>query len=112
VIDTDDDFVDLFDDDDAPPDRRSRAGALVVPGIAVTEAAFAAEAIGFSAARPVLFAYFDDDTGEETLANIDELREAGFVGATVADAEEWLSPLREPPTPERDAAIIAARGGL
>jgi hypothetical protein len=106
----DDDFIDI-DEGDAPRSPLNRSGVLVVPGIAVTEAAFAAESIGFSAARPVLIVQFDD-ADEETIVNLGELRDAGFTGSRVDEAEDWLSPINEPTNPERDAAIIAARGDL
>ena len=107
----DEDFLDI-DDEDTPRSPLNRSGVLVVPGIAICEAAFEAESVGFSAGRPVMFVHADEDTGGEVLDNIDELRDAGFVGATVADAEEWMSPKNEKPDRAREAAILAARGDL
>lgn len=112
MFDDDDDFIEIDETGDAPRDPMSRTGMLCVPGTALTEAAFLAESVGFVANRPVLIVQFEDD-GEETIVNLGELRDADFTGApTVEAAEQWLSPLNEPPNPKRDAAILAARGDL
>ena len=121
MIDDDDDadFIELDEFGDAPPDALARTGVLMVPGVAVNNAAFAAEGSFFKVVDGpgslVMFVDCDDDGRETTVSNLDEFQALGYRGADdSASLTRWLA--LTPGNAERDAAkaaaILAARGDL
>lgn len=96
MTDADNEWLDDPDDDDAPCGASS-AGYLFVPGVAESQAAFAASAVGFRADWPVIFTGLDEATNETWLDNRAELQAAGFTGSTIDQAEQFLLAYAGPP---------------
>lgn len=89
----DSDFLDDPDDEDAPQ-TKVHAGILAVPGTARNEREFMASTIGFRADFPVLIVDFDEETNTIWIApsSLSALRDFGFLGSSIAEAELFLAP--------------------
>lgn len=119
MIDDDEDWIEVDEIGDAPRDPRSRSGLLVVPGIAVSEAAFLVEASFFKVddgpGSHALFVECDEVGRETAVANIEEFRTLDYCGPDDSETlEEWIAsfPRDEEREAARAAAVFAARGNL